>query len=386
MFGAVCGYVLARSGIPAILIERNKIASGSTSANTGLIQYSNDTMLSELAKHTYIGEKDAVLFYRACKQASEHLCDIAEGLRRGVDFKRRSSLYYASAPDDVPALRAEYEMLHSHGFEADWWEQDEISRHFPIRSAAAIVTRADAEINPFRFVHALVEEAHINGLAVHEHTAMLSVKPSAGQYRIVTNEGEIETEHIIYAVGYVPEEAGGRWIRAKMSRTFAIATDPMPSLSDWHERFMLWETARPYLYIRTTGDNRILIGGLDEDIRQPVLSRKELHTRSLRLLSELHKLFPDLTPKIRYEWCGTFGQSEDGLPWLGEDPDRPRQHYSMGYGGNGIIYSLLGAEIIRDRLLGIENPIAAILRPDRSLSSLSASSVRIPSERLPKSH
>jgi glycine/D-amino acid oxidase-like deaminating enzyme len=369
--GAVCGYVLARSGIPAILIEQNTLASGSTSANTGLLQYSNDILLSELAKN--IGEKDAVHFYRACKQATEQLSVLAEGLRRDIDFKRRSSLYYASAPDDVPALRTEYEMLHSNGFGADWWGEAEISRHFPLRSVAAIVTRGDAEVNPYRFVHALVEDAHLNGLAVHEHTAMLSVEPSAGGYRVTTNEGEIETEHVIHAVGYVPEQAGGRWIRAKLNRSYAITTNPIPSLSSWYERFMLWETARPYLYVRTTKDNRIIIGGLDEQIRQPLLSQKELHTRSLRLLSELHKLFPDLTPEIRYEWCATFGESEDGLPWLGEDPDRPGQHYCLCYGGNGAIYSMIGAEIIRDRLLGIENPIAAIVRPDRSFSPLSDS-------------
>jgi glycine/D-amino acid oxidase-like deaminating enzyme len=371
--GAVCGYVLARSGISAILIDQNTIASGSTSANSGLLQYSSDTLLSELSKYKHIGEKNAVLFYRACKQAAEHLSNIAEGLRRDVDFKPRSSLYYASAPTDVPALRAEYEMLDSNGFEAEWWGEDKISSHFPLRSIAAIVTRGDAEVNPFRFVHALIEEAHLNGLSVHEHTAMLSVEPSAGGYRVTTTEGEIETEHVIHAVGYAPEQAGGRWIRAMLNRSYAIATDPIPSLSGWFERFMLWETARPYLYVRTTNDNRIIIGGLDEQIRQPVLSQKELHTRSLRLLSELHKLFPDLKPEIRYEWCATFGESEDGLPWLGEDPDRPGQHYCLGYGGNGMIYSMLGAEIIRDRLLGIENPIAAIVRPDRSILPMSAS-------------
>ena len=28
---------------------------------------------------------------------------------------------------------------------------------------------------------------------------------------------------------------------------------------------LIWETARPYIYMRTTVDNRIIIGGLDED-------------------------------------------------------------------------------------------------------------------------
>ncbi len=365
MSGVACGYMLARSGIPAIIIEQNKIASGSTSANTGMMQYSNDTLLCEYAAS--IGEKNAVMFYRACKQAAEHLCRIAERLCRQVDFKRRSSLYSASSPDDVLALRQEYEMLHKHGFDAEWWEEDQIARSFPFRRSAAIVTRGDAEVNPYRFVHAMAEEARQNGVEIYEETPMLSVEPSGEGYKVTTNQGEIDAEHVIYAVGYVPEQAGGQWVRALLSRSYVIVTDPIPSLSDWHERFLLWETARPYLYIRTTTDDRMIIGGLDENIRNPVLPAKELHTRSMRLLMELRKLFPELSPEIRYEWCGTFGSSEDGLPWIGEDPNRPRQHYCLGYGGNGTIYSMLGAEIIRDHLLGADNPIASIVRPDRPL-------------------
>ncbi|MCD9025979.1 NAD(P)/FAD-dependent oxidoreductase [Cohnella silvisoli] len=367
MSGVTCGYILATSGIDAILIEQNTIASGSTASNTGLLQYSNDTMLSEFAKS--IGEEAAVLFYRACKQAAEHLCGIAEGLRRKVDFKRRSSLYSASVPEDVASLRREYEMLHRKGFGVEWWDEDRIARHFPFHHYAAIVTRGDAEVNPYLFVHSLAEEAHLSGLIIHEKTSMLSVKPSTSGYRVTTDEGEVEAEHIIYAVGYVPEKAGGKWVRAQMNRTYAIVTDPIASLSDWHERNMIWETARPYLYLRTTADNRIIAGGLDENIRQPVLTEQELHAHSMRLLSELHKLFPGLSPQIRYEWCATFGESVDGLPWIGEDPDRPGQHYCLGYGGNGTIYSMLGAQIIRDHLLGVNNPIASIVRPDRVIRS-----------------
>ncbi|QJD84358.1 NAD(P)/FAD-dependent oxidoreductase [Cohnella herbarum] len=366
MSGVICGYVLATSGIDTVLVEQKTIASGSTSANTGLLQYSNDTLLSEFADR--LGEQTAVKFYQACKKATERLSDIADGLRRKVDFKRRNSLYYASEAEDVPMLRREYEILHRNGFDAEWWEESRIANHFPFRKAAAIVTRGDGEVNPYLFVHSLAEEARLKGLIIHENTAMLSVEPTTGGYVVNTNGGKIEAEHVIYAVGYVPESAGGHWIRALINRSYAIVTDPIDSLADWHERFLLWETARPYLYVRTTVDNRIVVGGLDENIRQPVLSDQELRSRSMRLLSELHKLFPEWTPRIRYEWCATFGESADGLPYLGEDPERPGQYYCLGYGGNGTIYSMLGAEIIRDRLLGLDHPVASIVRPDRSVT------------------
>ncbi|MFD0674003.1 NAD(P)/FAD-dependent oxidoreductase [Cohnella sp. GCM10027633] len=365
MSGATCGFALAAAGIDAVLVEQGSVAAGSTATNTGLLQYANDTMLSEFART--IGEKPAAAFYTACRQAAERLHAIAEQLPRDVQFKRRRSLYYASSPSDVPALRDEYEQLNRNGFAAEWWDEDKIAAVFPFRKSGAILSGGDAELNPYLFVHSLVEEAVRRGLTVFEHTRMERVENarSGRGYLVRTSGGTIEAEHVVYAVGYVPEHAGGRWVRAKLGRSYAIATDPMPSLADWHERCMLWETARPYLYARTTVDSRIIAGGLDEPFRGPVLSDRELRARSMRLLSEVKRLFPGLEPEIRYEWCATFGESEDGLPWIGEDPDRPGQHYLLGYGGNGTIYSMLGAEIIRDKLLGVSHPVADIVRPDR---------------------
>lgn len=361
--GMLCAYTLTKSGIPAILVEQGKIGAGSTFANTGLIQYSNDKMLSEFAES--IGEADAVAFYCACKFAAEQLCGIAEGLRRDVWFKRRSSLFYASTPEDAPALRREHALLHKHGFDAEWWDGERIAAHFPFRRDAAIVTQGDGEINPYLFVRALAEDAAAGGLQIYEHTPLHAAEPANGGFRVRAGRGAIEAEHIVYAVGYAPESAGGRVFPALLNRSYAIATNPLDTLADWHERGLLWETARPYLYMRTTPDNRVIAGGLDEARRQPVLTERDLDRHSQRLLTEVRRLFPALSPEVRYAWCATFGESADGLPWLGEDPDRPGVHYCLGYGGNGIVYSMLGARIIRDRLLGETNPVARIVDPGR---------------------
>ncbi|MFC5406934.1 NAD(P)/FAD-dependent oxidoreductase [Cohnella soli] len=369
MSGVTCGYMLARSGIDAVLLEQRQVASGSTSANTGLLQYSNDKMMTELALS--LGEDKAAAFYRACENAVEKLIRIAENLRRDVWFNRRSSLYFASSASDVPALALEFDALRKRGFAADWWDGKLIAERFPFRKEAAIVTRGDAEINPFRFVHAMAEDAVSVGLDIYEQTAMISVErtDSGKSYIVRTTEGDVHADYVVYAVGYSPENAGGKWIQASINRSYAIATAPLDSLSGWHERFMLWETARPYLYARTTPDNRIIAGGLDENVRYPVLTERDLHARSMRLLAEVNKLFPEFQPKLSYEWCASFGESADGLPWIGEDPDRSGQFYLLGYGGNGSIYSLIGAEIIRDRLLGEPNEIADIVRPDRPIGN-----------------
>jgi glycine/D-amino acid oxidase-like deaminating enzyme len=70
------------------------------------------------------------------------------------------------------------------------------------------------------------------------------------------------------------------------------------------------------------------------------------------------KLFPRLPLTVEYFWTGTFGKTKDGLPYIGTPFRMPHVHFALGYGGNGITYSLTVAEIIRDDFFGRKNPAA----------------------------
>lgn len=365
MSGALCASVLVRNGLNVVLLERNQVAGGSTSANTGLLQFCNDIMLCDLMKQ--IGRPAAGTFYKGCKDAIDMLSALAHQLPADVGFKRRSSLYYATSEQDLPKLMQEYETLLACGFDVEYWDDDDISRHFPFSKPGAIVTHGDAEVNPYHFIIELTEQAADDGLQVHENTDIVQHDTSPdGLHRLRTADGyEIETQHVVYAVGYEPEELRGRLIKASLNRTFAVVTGIQPSLQEWHQRFMLWETARPYLYLRTTVEGRVIVGGLDDEISKPLQGMKALRKRSVQLMERLQALFPGLQSSIEYEWNAVFGESRDGLPFIGEDPARKNVYYSLGYGGNGTVYSMMAAELLRDLILGRPHPLADIVKLSR---------------------
>lgn len=101
---------------------------------------------------------------------------------------------------------------------------------------------------------------------------------------------------------------------AYLKSTYAITTKPLPDLSSWHEQAMIWETARPYLYMRTTPDNRIIAGGLDEET--PDKDQRELRASNQGnvLLEEVRSYFPLEGLDIDYAWGAVFGNTHDGLP------------------------------------------------------------------------
>ena len=365
MSGSICAHALLKAGLSVVMLERDEISGGSTSANTGLLQYANDIMLHELSEQ--IGTEDAVAFYSACRMAVQQLRELAEGLPKEVEFTDRSSLYYASTDEDVDKLQKEYEMLKTHGFDVEYWSEADIRRHFPFSKPAALLMHGDAEVNPFRFVRTITDDCVHQGMEVYEQTEIVTHRSAEGIHTLITADGyEVTADHVIYAVGYEPEELRGQLIQADINRSYAAVTAPQPALEAWHGRYMIWETQRPYLYMRTTQDGRIVVGGLDEDQAEPLADDDARHKRIDKLEKSIRSMFPMLDQPIEFEWSAAFGESRDNLPFIGKDPAWDGVYYCLGYGGNGTVYSMLAAGIIRDLIQGQEpHPVARIVRLDR---------------------
>ncbi|MFZ1429810.1 MAG: FAD-dependent oxidoreductase [Geminicoccaceae bacterium] len=71
-------------------------------------------------------------------------------------------------------------------------------------------------------------------------------------------------QHAVIATGYEPGKLvdPGRFTK---SSTWAMATAPQPDRL-WRSRCLFWETVNPYMYMRTTLDGRIVVGGEDGSV------------------------------------------------------------------------------------------------------------------------
>lgn len=274
MSGALCAYELTKRGLTVLVIDQRNFACGSTSANTGLLQYSNDIMLSDLIDQ--IGEAKAVRFYKMCVEAMTDLMELAKNLQHETDYIERPSIYYASTDEDVPRLKRNYEALTKHGFAVDYWNDVEISKHFSFAKKAALKTYGDAEVNPVKFVQAVLMESNAQLLANCFVDQAESVDDIV---RVTTSFGEFTASSIIHATGY-ETLVEGRRNGANINRSYVFVTEPV-DLSSWYERALIWETAHPYLYMRTTVDNRVVIVGLDEEIATPPSEEKMCNMRKL---------------------------------------------------------------------------------------------------------
>jgi glycine/D-amino acid oxidase-like deaminating enzyme len=363
MSGALCAYSLTESGLNVAIIEKRTMASGSSAANTGLLQFSNDIMLHDMIDQ--IGEEKAVRFYKLCMEAIENLEQVAMNLPVSPEFIRRKSIYYASTTRHVSKLKKEYKTLKEHGFPVDYWSKKEIKQRLPFSKPGALITHGDAEVNPYRFVNGILDYLKEGQqTTIFENLEAECVEENSTGVEVHTSEGIIQASHLIHATGYETPPIDKK-IGTDIIRSYAIATEPIEDLSQWHERALIWETKRPYLYMRTTVDNRIIAGGLDEDPPEAPQSEKKIEKRGKQIEKEVQKLFPDLTIKMEYAWGASFGESLDNLPYIGKHPEKERTYYLLGYGGNGTVYSMLGSHILRDLILNRPNQDADIVKLDR---------------------
>ena len=359
--GNLCAYVLSELGMDVVIAEKNKIGLGSSMANTGLLQYRSDKMLCEFVDD--IGEEQGRLFYRMCLEAMDQFKSVNDLLGNVTEYRSMDTIYYASTAQDEKKLRREYDYLTKYDFPVEFLDEKELQARYRIHKSCALRTWHDADVNPYKLIQALIRKNLEQGVRYFENTE-LDLDNIQGN-RIFTQAGHpIKFEHLILTTGYSRLYS---IIKDKIiiRRTYALCSTPFEEYL-WKDNVMIWETKKPYLYFRTTKDCRIIAGGLDEDTDALEQDQDKILEKAREIARQIETIFPKLNINIAYAWNGLFYGSEDGLPFIGQDPARADIFYLLGYEGNGMCYSMAGALILKDYIAGISNPYQAIVKLDRN--------------------
>jgi len=353
--GALIAEMLAADGHDVVVLDRRGPAQGSTAASTALVQYEIDEPLTALARK--IGKADAIRSWRRSHQAVAGLA--ARSAERGIscDIARRDSLYLAGDRLEAAGLRREGEARRAAGIETACLSRHELKNRFGLSRAAGLVGHGNLALDPRRLTGAYLAAAIADGARLYAPVEIVDVEARPRGVTARADGGTtLRCRTLIFATGYefpafVPL-AGHQLIS-----TFAMVTKPQPRRL-WPEQCFIWEASDPYLYMRTTDDGRVICGGEDEEFVDEDARDALLPAKVARIGRKLSKLFPELDVTPDYAWAGTFGASDTGLPSIGEIPRYPNCWAVLGYGGNGITYSRIAAEIIRTTLSGGSDPDA----------------------------
>lgn len=353
--GALSAYALTNAGISCAVVDARSIGLGSTSASTSLLQYEVDTPLVQLIPK--VGVHVAESAYRLGAATIDELADICRDVKC-AQFARKDSLYLASYKKDEEMIRKEYAARKALGLKVELWEADDISAYMGFDAPAGIYSHTAAQTDAYMLTHALHQYNLRQGVEVYDRTKIESVDCGKRRVKVYTAEGyTLSSKYLILATGYEATQ----YIREpvlQLHSTYAMVSEHMSAGDFWHRNCLIWETKEPYLYLRTTLDNRLLIGGRDEPFYNPARRDRLIVSKCRQLRADFHRKFPHLPFEPEFRWTGTFGVTTDGLPYIGRYHGMAHTFFALGFGGNGITFSQMAANIIRDLVLGKRNEYA----------------------------
>lgn len=352
--GALCSYFFRKNNIDTILIEDELIGNSSTSICTSILEYEIDIDLSKLKN--FIGENSAITCFKLCQEAVNTLSNIINELKIDCDFKTTPCFYYSNNEDDISQFKTEFKARKDVGFNVTYIDSDKAKTLFPFDVKSGILTEgAAATFHPYKFTYSIIKKLSNSGLKVFEKTRLVNSEILDGKVICYTSTGKkIISKKVVICTGYAAASTIKENI-ATLTRTFNIVTSPISDKDLWYKNCTIIDNGTPYTYIRTTPDNRIIIGG--EDINDLDYDLDKIDNSYNTLKGKLRTLFPNISNyTIDYKYNGIFADSKECIPYIGEHVDFPNFYFCLGYGSNGVLYSTFGAEMLANLYLGIKDP------------------------------
>jgi glycine/D-amino acid oxidase-like deaminating enzyme len=360
--GALTAYYLTNAGIECMLVDGRTIGLGSTCASTSLLQYELDTPLHLLKKK--VGDKEAERAYQLCGNSIDALIEIMNDINF-KEYEKTGSLFFSTHRAEKKFMKNEFDARRKAGFEIDLLSANELKNEYGLIAAHAILSEKGCVADAYTLTHALLQHSIKKGLQVFDRTLVENIQYKKNTTLTTADGFIISTKNIINATGYEVVNFIPKNIVDFYCTYAAVSEQASEEKSHWKNNVMMWNTDDPYLYMRLTKDNRIIIGGHDERFSNAFTKQALLEKKSRLLQKDFNKVLPGIQFKKEFAWSGTFGKTKDSLPYIGAYKKTPNTYYALGFGGNGITFSVIAAAILRDILCGKPNADAKLFSFER---------------------
>jgi glycine/D-amino acid oxidase-like deaminating enzyme len=347
----------ADPGLDVAVLEAEMAGFGASGRNAGFVM----TLFGASIEHIKSGHGPERV--REAHHYMEQAIDALDAMvaEHGIDcdWQRAGFLKVATTPAYEARIRAEVQLFQSLGLRGiEWIESDQVAAR--VRSptfGGAFWEPGCGTLNPVKWVDALRRLATSKGAHLYEHTRVTRVRKEGGRYRVMTPNGTLTADKVVFATNGYSHLVPG--MRSKQLPAFAyiVVTEP---LSDAQLATIGWEgregieDARNFMHFyRLTPDNRILAGGgpglvpfggsLDHDASPKAWAHLE---RFIKMT------FPSLKGiRITHRWGGAFSVTSDSVPQIGRLGGDGGLLYSIGCTGHGVAMTHMNGQILRDLVL-----------------------------------
>ena len=362
--GLTTAYLLAREGRNVLVLDDGPVAGGETSRTTAHLVNALDDRYYELER--LHGGRGARLAAESHTAAIDQIEEIIE--REGIDcdFGRLDGYLCVGPGQSTEDLGRELRAAHRCGLnEVRYVERVPYDAydfgaalHFPYQGQFHILKYMDGLARAFKAL----------GGRIHTHAHAERIEGDGRSARVETSEGHVvNARSVVVATNTPVNDIVSIHTKQAPYRTYVVgarvARGAVP-------RMLLWDTEDPYHYVRLQsvkgeggGDAHdvLIVGGEDHKTGQA----EDFDEPFRRLEEWTRKRFPAVE-SFEYRWSGQVMEPVDGLGFIGRNPgDADNVYIATGDSGNGMTHGTIAGMLLRDLILGRENPWATLYDPSR---------------------
>ncbi|MDP9364450.1 MAG: FAD-binding oxidoreductase [Chloroflexota bacterium] len=350
--------------LDVVVLEADLCGAGASGRNGGFA-LSWWPKLRSLIK--LCGDEEAMRLARASEDAIAEIGRFCT--RHGIEahFRQAGWLWTATSAAQLGAWEARVRACEARGVDA--------FRRLPPEEVAArtgsavhvggVCERSGATIQPARLARGLRRIAISRGVRVFERSTVLELRRSRPPL-VRTPRGTVIADRVVLAINAWASSLPDLRRAILPMSSDVIATEPLGErLTEigWSGGESISDARLMVHYYRTTTDGRIVFGRAGEAHAYlgritPTLDR--LRNRGERTVEAFRRADPQLrTIRTDHRWTGAVDRSETNLPFFGHLDGHSTILYGVGYSGNGVAPSLVGANILASSALGRDDEWSA---------------------------
>ncbi|MFD8212373.1 NAD(P)/FAD-dependent oxidoreductase [Streptomyces sp. NPDC059697] len=341
VMGTSIAYHLARAGVPdVVLVERDELASGSTSRAAGGVraQFSDELNIQ-------LGAWSLEAFAR-----------FGEELGQDIGLHRVGYLFLLSTPEEVAAFEDGVRLQNALGVPSRLIDPAEARRLSPLITTDGLLAAAfspdDGHCTPESVVQGYAAGARRHGATLLRHREVTGIETRGDEITaVVTSQGRIATDTVVCAAGAWSRAIGamvGVDLPVEPLRRQIAVTEAVPALPPGLPMTIDFTTS---LYFHAEGPGLLL--GMSDPDEVPGFATTT-HDRWIPRLSEaMERRAPALLDLRRTGgWAGLYEITPDHNALIGEARSCSRFLYATGFSGHGFLQGPAVGEVIRDLYLG----------------------------------
>lgn len=339
MAGLLTAWFLQERGVKTLVLEASRIGSGQTKNTTAKLSSQHNLIYHQLILD--FGREKAQQYVCANQEAIEDFRRITAERKIDCELEDFPSYLYSTSPIDLPALESEAKAAKRLGIPAEFTRETKL----PFTVAGAVKFERQAQFNPLKFLGEISE-----CLEIYENSRVLTVEDE----RVMTEEGSVTANHIIFACHYPFLNLPGFYFaRLHQERSYVVALEGAQRLDGL------------YLGVDAEGlsfrnyQNYLILGGGGHRTGENSQGGKYDF-----LLKKAAELYPGSREVTR--WSAQDCVSLDGLPYIGRfSASQPNWYVATGFAKWGMTSSMVAARLLSDEITGQKNPNAEVFSPQR---------------------